>query len=869
LWFGKGNIGPLKELQLATSIDPPLAQEDRVKAAFWKTNWFLGLVVTVIVFAANERGALRDLEWRVYDLGLQATTLRPANDDIVVIAIDDESLRQLGPWPWSRSTLAAGLRQLMSAKPLAVGFVPPLVDVQNGHAVAYLRQLREGLDERSKATTRAREVLRNAERGLDTEASLAASFAPLRNVALVMPYSVAETLKPGEPDGAVLDHALSAAQADTESFGFAPGPFRSASVVEATRVQAPLESVARKAAAAGVFANDDPQARLAPLVVRYADRYLPSLALLLTAYGKGVTTADIRVASGYGIRVGGELLRTDGALRAYPYFYRTRDGRPPFQVHSFHELYSRSLEPKALSEKIVLIGPTSPALVGYQQTPIGEAMAPTLSLAHTVSSLLNDDLYELPVWVAAAQTAAFLLVALYLMIILPRLGTSAGWVFTILLLIATFNAELIMLMSKELWVPLMAPCAAIVLGHIAFQLKKLGEDHNKALVSELSETNRALGQSLQEQGNLDVAFERYRRCAVTPPLLKQIYSLGLDYERKRQFNKATTAFQYIAGFEPDFEDIRQRIKSNQEMERMLVLGKPSGGNVAATLIVQNNGLQKPRLGRYEIEHELGRGAMGMVYLGRDPRIGRTVAIKTMALSQEFEAEQLEEVRERFFREAETAGRLNHPNIVTIYDVGEEQDLAYIAMDYLTGENLLAYCKTDTLLPTAKVFDIGIQVAEALDYAHKHSVVHRDIKPANLIYDTKTSLVKVTDFGVACLTDSSKTKTGTILGSPSYMSPEQLGGQKVDGRSDLFSLGIMLYQLLAGELPFVGESLASLMYKIANEKHPDVRMFRPDLPSCVSKIVNKALHKDLERRFQTGVQMAGALRRCKERLDSGK
>jgi serine/threonine-protein kinase len=304
----------------------------------------------------------------------------------------------------------------------------------------------------------------------------------------------------------------------------------------------------------------------------------------------------------------------------------------------------------------------------------------------------------------------------------------------------------------------------------------------------------------------------------------------------------------------------------------MVLGVTGTGNSAApngTLVISSTGVQKPMLGRYTIDKELGRGAMGMVYLGHDPKIGRTVAIKTMSLAQEFEGEKLADVKARFFREAETAGRLNHPNIVTIYDVGEDQDLSYIAMDYLKGDNLLAWTKPENLLPAAEVLDLMIYVAEALDYANSQRVVHRDIKPANIIYDQESGILKVTDFGVACLTDTSKTKTGTILGSPSYMSPEQLAGQKVDGRSDLFSLGITLYQMLSGELPFIADSLASLMYKIANEKHPDIRMFRPELPACISQIINKALHKKADDRFQTGAQMAKALMRCSSRLKGKK
>jgi serine/threonine protein kinase len=327
-------------------------------------------------------------------------------------------------------------------------------------------------------------------------------------------------------------------------------------------------------------------------------------------------------------------------------------------------------------------------------------------------------------------------------------------------------------------------------------------------------------------------------------------------------------FKYIAEHGAKYNDVQERIRRTQEVSDAMVLGVSGSGGAAAangTLVISTTGVQKPMLGRYQIDRELGRGAMGMVYLGHDPKIGRTVAIKTMSLAQEFEGEKLADVKARFFREAETAGRLNHPHIVTIYDVGEDQELSYIAMDYLKGDNLLAWTKPENLLPAVEVLELMMKVAEALDYANSKRVVHRDIKPANIIYDRESGTMKVTDFGVACLTDTSKTKTGTILGSPSYMSPEQLAGQKVDGRSDLFSLGITLYQMLSGELPFIADSLASLMYKIANEKHPDIRMFRPELPACISQIINKALQKKAEDRFQTGAQMVKSLMRCRDRL----
>jgi serine/threonine-protein kinase len=257
--------------------------------------------------------------------------------------------------------------------------------------------------------------------------------------------------------------------------------------------------------------------------------------------------------------------------------------------------------------------------------------------------------------------------------------------------------------------------------------------------------------------------------------------------------------------------------------------------------------------------------MGMVYLGQDDKIGRTVAIKTMLLSDEIEEDMRDEVRTRFFREAEAAGRLDHPGIVTVYDVGDEQDLAYIAMDYLKGKDLTAYCNAKSLLPVSKVFNVIIQVATALDYAHQQHVVHRDIKPANIIYDDEKRVAKITDFGVACLTDASKTKTGTIIGSPYYMSPEQLAGKKVDGRADLFSLGVTMYQMLCGELPFKGDSIASLMYNIANEKHPDIRRFRSDLPNCVNNLIDKILEKEAQQRFESGQEMADSMKLCQEHI----
>jgi eukaryotic-like serine/threonine-protein kinase len=267
-----------------------------------------------------------------------------------------------------------------------------------------------------------------------------------------------------------------------------------------------------------------------------------------------------------------------------------------------------------------------------------------------------------------------------------------------------------------------------------------------------------------------------------------------------------------------------------------------------------------KLGRYLLERQIGRGAMGAVYLGRDPQIGRHVAIKTMALQHEFAAgPDLTEARARFFLEAEMAGRLQHPDIVTIFDAGEENGLAYIAMEFVKGQDLLKHTTRAHLLPLHDVLEITAQVADALAYAHSQGVVHRDVKPANIMFDASTRAVKVTDFGIARVTDSSRSRTGRVLGSPSFMSPEQMTGGRIDGRSDIYSLGVTLFQLTTGALPHPSHSMSELMHQIAKEPAPDVRTVCPALPEALARLIAAALEKNPALRPSNGAQMAAQLR----------
>ena len=265
-----------------------------------------------------------------------------------------------------------------------------------------------------------------------------------------------------------------------------------------------------------------------------------------------------------------------------------------------------------------------------------------------------------------------------------------------------------------------------------------------------------------------------------------------------------------------------------------------------------------RIGRYKIVRELGRGAMGIVYHAIDPNIGRPVAIKTINLATVLKPDEQERMRERLFREARSAGILSHPGIVTIYDVEQQGDLAYIAMEYVDGPTLDQLLSQPQAMPPDRMFSILAQTAVALDYAHGKGIVHRDVKPANIMI-AANGTAKITDFGIAKITASEQfTMTGSIVGTPHYMSPEQVQGQAVDGRSDQFSLAVIAYEMLTGEKPYTGEHLTTVVYKIVAEEPPSPHRINSSLGSEIESVLKKGLAKKPEGRYGSCTEFTEAL-----------
>ena len=835
-------------------------------ASFWRKDWLVGLLVSLLFLLAAGSDLMQSLERKAYDLGVMASTRVPS-DKITIIAIDDQSIANLGRWPWPREIHARLIDLLAEGQAKVVGHTVLFTEPQVEAGLAYVGQVSSWLDASSIRSSgnpahradvaRLEALLEDAARKLDNDRKLGESLGRAGRVQLAMYF------EPGEPQGKpdkplpdyVLRHRLTQVQASPA--GAQPDPSQG--------VLLPIPVLGSQASGLGhlnVSRDVDGAVRSEPLLMGHYGDYYPSLSLMLAARSLNLKAEDIRVQLGSGVQLGQRFISTDPTLRMQTFFYKDAGGRPAFPVDSFYDVLSGKIPATKYRDKIVLIGASAAGVGTLQVTPIAASMPSVVTLAHTVSSILNGDYFLTPTWGTLAQLGIFLAVALYLILLLPRLRAATGALVTGAIFVALLLAHFGLMTMYATWLPLMLPVVLLLVGHLLLTSKHflLAEAGKQKSDAESAESNRMLGLAFQGQGQLDMAFEKFSKVPMDDGLMELLYNLALDFERKRQFNKAEAVFRRMAGYNRKFRDLEARLAQSKAMAETVILGGATRGN-DSTLVLDRPGVAKPMLGRYEVEKELGKGAMGVVYLGRDPKIGRLVAIKTLALAQEFDADVLQEVKQRFFSEAESAGRLSHPNIVTMFDAGEEHDLAYIAMEYLKGRDLVAYIKPGALLPLPVVMGIVARVADALDYAHRQNVVHRDIKPGNIMYDPGTDTVKVADFGIARITDSSKTRTGMVMGTPSYMSPEQLAGHKVSGASDLFSLGVMLYQLACGRLPFDGDSMAQLMYRIANEAPTDILSVRADLPPCLVAILAKALAKPPGDRYASGAELAEALRQC--------
>jgi eukaryotic-like serine/threonine-protein kinase len=795
------------------------------------------------------------LEGVLLHLGSRLMPEVDQESSVVVVAIDDNTLETQGDWPWSRDRLAAVVDRISEFKPAAIGVMLSLTETETASGVANLKDSIDTLDPAFQET--AGRWLDQ----LDTDSRLARSLNAADNVVLAASWGRNEK-SARHPEG-LKAFSIPARHETQPWYRVAERTMQSAVTLDRFNVKPPLALFLHQVSGVGLSADyqDKQWVHRRSLAVEIDGHYLPGLELLLWAMERGIDLADIAVLRGDGLRTADNQKVGAVDLAWYPH----PSVAPP--VYSLGEVMHSDSLARDLGGKTVLLGLTSTDLAPVLTGPAGNRYAPVTWSAQILASMQSGNSIEMPVWFYAAQRLLVVLFALYFVLVPPAWHGMRGLVASLVVSAVVVNTGLVILIVKNLWLPVILPVCFLVTVQLALMISRHWRRELVSVSRALRETRVELATNLRSQGQLDQAMEQYVQCLPDETVLEPLYELGLEYERHRQVGKAQSIYAKLERCAGGFRDTRQRSTQLAAISERFPSAVSS--NPAQTLLLDTPVMERPVLGRYRVERELGRGAMGTVYLAVDPTIGREVAIKTLPLLQECDSAEQAAVAERFFKEAEAVGRLDHPNIVTVYDAGKEHDLAFIAMDYVPGASLDAHAELPDLLPVWEVLEIAAQVADALDYAHRRNVVHRDIKPGNIMYDHNTGVAKITDFGVARLLDASRTRTGTVLGSPSYMSPEQVAGKQTDGRSDLFSLGVTLYQLLSGSLPFKADSLATLMYQIANQKTPPIRKIRPDLPISVSRLINKALQKNSASRFDNGESMATAIRKCRSQFRGGR
>ena len=831
------------------------------KFIFSDILWGTALTLAALFFYFTGTG-LESAELKFYDFRARLSAGVPVRSDIAVIEINDDSISKIGRWPWSRSKIADMLVLLSSetSKPSVIG-LNILFSEPEKNSDAQLADLLKNkytelvAQKKIKEAGKESEFLRaidQAKKAMDNDMKLAEATAAAGNVVLPLFFDTGIPASKPKPEPEWMKRLA-------PTISHKAGPAEVA--IEGSAITAPIDVLASSAAGAGhvnVFSDGDGATRKEYPFIPYGQNFYPSFAAEVVRVSLGLTPGQVTVAPGDSAVFGKSVMKLDMESSALLAFNKSK----AFKYYSFYDVATGKVVPEAFKDKIVLIGLTAQGVGSLYVTPTDSSMSAVDFTANVVDNILSGRFIARPEWAMPVELGLIAIAGLFTAFLLPRLKAGMGAVLAGVMFAALVAAGLFLFTSKGLWLKIMYPAVVLTAGYIFVITKRFFSTEKSKELIEVSqiETNKMLGLSFQGQGMLDLAFEKFRLCPLDDNMKDTLYNLALDFERKRQYNKAVAVYEHISNKDPEFKDVKGKIDVLKKAADGAVFGGVGGkgGGAEATMMMAGSSAT-PMLGRYEIKKELGKGAMGIVYLGVDPKINRSVAIKTMRFEEGLEEKQMKELKDRFFREAQAAGNLQHPNIVKIFDAGEEQDIAYIAMELLKGDDLKKWASKTTLLPVDKVLEYIALSADALGYAHKNGIVHRDIKPANIMLLEDGSL-RVCDFGIARLTESSKTATGTVLGTPYYMSPEQIAGKKVDGRADLFSLGVTLFEMLTGERPWKGgESIGTLLFQITSDPYPDPILIRPDLPAAIVPVIDKALKKNPEERFQNGTEMAEAIR----------
>ncbi len=591
----------------------------------------------------------------------------------------------------------------------------------------------------------------------------------------------------------------------------------------ASAIHSPAPSITDSAAYLGfinIMPDNDRSVRWQPLIVGYRGEFFPSASVVAAAQFLGVSHVGVHV--GESIVIGNRQIPTDETGRMVINFSGPEG---TFKYYSAADIMNGMTAPRELSGKLVIIGYTAFAATDVYSTPVGRSLPGVEILANITENIVHGNILKGISKQFRINLGILIGIGLFCAFMLPRISLVNRIAVLLLFLVILVNMGYVLFSSFDITTNSLYPALQIVI---------------MLTMAPFVRSPSGLSTEQKTDDEEEIDYESLLSSSDTIPIGNMAGQTPIPGYHETVAQPQATGGSTSPGTETIGE------------EGTFPLTSSGTAGVAAPAI--------NHFGRYKILGTLGKGAMGMVYKGLDPAIDRPVALKTIRLDQIFEPGEVKELRERLNREAKAAGKLSHPNIVTIYDVGEEVNIQYIAMEFLRGNTLESLIKTGLNWDYKTLSRIMIQVCEALDYAHENGIVHRDIKPANIMI-LEENKVKVMDFGIARLDKSaSMTQTGTALGTPNYISPEQLKGLPVDRRSDIFSLGVVFYELLTGQKPFKGETISALIYSILHTEPPPPSEINLDVPRIFDKIIAKALVKDPDLRFQRARDMADILRK---------
>jgi CHASE2 domain-containing sensor protein/tRNA A-37 threonylcarbamoyl transferase component Bud32 len=827
------------------------------------SSYALYLLITILVLCLylGDFTGLRKIQWKIDDLMYTFRGEETPAPEIVLVNIDDTSCENLGDWPWSYDLLADLVATCNSGKPKTM-----LLNFD----------LASRVSEDTSGNTR---VLANQLSWVD-DAILTYDFA-------LAEYSHQRMSKP--------DYLYKNSLQTRSDLGV----LNENAAVNIRRPILPSGVILQYADGLGFsYMEYDPdrKVRWAPLLANYDGFYYPSAPLLAAASYLGFTPDDITISGGKSVQFGAYTVPTDKNGRV---FINYSDPGTTFTNYSAFELLKGQVDPANLKNKLVIIGVTATGTSDEFNTPVEANMSRSEVFANIIGNIMHNDYitrFDVSTGLNLLILFAF---GVFCAVILPRVSLLYRLVILFVCLFILANLSFIMFNSYNILMNSLYLALEIVLFLMAAPLL------DKARFAEGGFSLQSLTGRRSGQGQLDfsaapnlkaapirnlqdrkddpefeetehISPEERSRSAVNPSAPAETETTALDStppprsssSGEDEWGWAGSAAPLVEqpleesseSAPPEQESLPDRISEPALPEQEPLPEITSGPAELSSSSHSGTGGDKERLthlGRYQVIEVIGKGAMGTVFKGIDPAINRPVALKTIRLDFVSDQSEMEELRDRLTREARAAGMLSHPNIVTIYDIGAQDDLHYIAMEYLQGQTLEDLIKRKVQFSYKIIASIISQICTALQYAHEQGIVHRDIKPANIMVLSDYT-VKVMDFGIARVDSSSLTRTGIAMGTPNYIAPELLQGKPVDRRCDIFSVGVVIYELLTGRRPFKGENLTSLIYSIINDNPPAPSKINDNLPLIFDHIVDKALKKNPTERYQKASDLKGAL-----------